>query len=131
MQFSQATKLYLQCVPIIIIMIIMSSFHVLPIFAVTLYFLSCFLNSAVPPVQKQRIIWSKIKLRIILLNRSRGGGCFALEICVTKPLWHLGIRRCYKILCKQSNLVWVYCFLNDFSLFGFNYLAWAAITKTH
>ena len=54
---------------------------------------------------------------------SRGGGCFALEICVTKPLWHLGIRRCYKILCKQSNLVWVYCFLNDFSLFRINYFA--------
>ena len=98
-------------------------FLCLPIFAVTLYFLSCFLNSAVPPVQKQRIIWSKIKLRIILLNRSRGGDCFALEICVTKPLWHLGIRRCYKILCKQSNLVWVYCFLNDFSLFRINYFA--------
>ena len=67
--------------------------------------------------------WSQIKQRIIVLNRSRCGGCFDLEIFVTKLVLHLGIRRCHKILCKQSNLVWVYCFLNDFSLFRINYFA--------
>ena len=148
-QCSEAIKLYLQGVPPK--KIIFMSFRLLVLGLISLKLKSCInphsFNYWDTPIEPRisflgkpvfsllfALVWClmshlfnenylKPVNKIIFLNRSRCGGCLSLEIFVTKPVLHLGIRRCYKILCKLSNLVWVYCFLNDFSLFGINYFS--------